>query len=179
MRPLSAPIFLLAGVLAFVPAVHAQGGPAIEPEAVQALQRMGQTLKGLQTFSVKGAASSEDVLPQGLKIRRDKVSTVEVARPDHVRAEQTATGWHRQVTYDGKTVSIFSKSAGYYAQTPATGTVYQLAGRIESDYQLGWRCWVSLRWPTAAPRARPCRWPAWWGRATCAGCRAARAGTGR
>ena len=136
MRPLSAPIFLLAGVLAFAPAVHAQGGPAIEPEAVQALQRMGQTLKGLQTFSVKGAASSEDVLPQGLKVRRDKVSTVEVARPDHVRAEQTATGWHRQVTYDGKTVSIFSKSAGYYAQTPATGTVYQLAGRIESDYQL-------------------------------------------
>src|SRR5437763_1973883 len=128
MRPLSAPIFLLAGVLAFVPAVHAQGGPAIEPEAVQALQRMGQTLKALRTFSVKGAASSEEVLPQGLKVRRDKVSTLEVARPDHVRAEQTAAGWHRQVVYDGKTVSILSKSAGYYAQAPATASVAEPLG---------------------------------------------------
>ena len=136
LRLLLAPALVLASVLAFAPHARAQG-PAVEPEAVAALQRMGQTLKMLRTFSVQGAASSEEVLPQGMKVRHDKVSTLEVSAPDRVRAEQTgSSGWNRQVVYDGKTVSILSKSAGYYAQVPATGTVFQLAGRIESDYQL-------------------------------------------
>jgi hypothetical protein len=146
---------LFACVLALAAAGRAQGqdGPAIEPEATAALQRMGQTLKGLRTFSVKGVASREDVLPQGVKVRRDMVSSLDVARPDHVRAEQTAAGWHRQIVYDGKTVSISSKSAGYYAQTPATATVYQLADRVESEYALDLPLLGLFAWADdAAPR---------------------------
>src|SRR3954468_22430865 len=156
MRPLLASTFLLASVLAFPGPVRAQGegGPAIEPEAVAALQRMGETLKALRTFSVKGAASSEEVLPQGLKVRRDKVSTLEVARHDHVRAEQTAPGCHPQVVYDGKTVSILSKSAGYYAQAPATASVAELAARIESEYQLELPLLDLFAW-AGEPAARP------------------------
>ncbi|MBC5783833.1 DUF2092 domain-containing protein [Ramlibacter sp. USB13] len=110
------------------------GGPAIEPEAMAALTRMGRYLQTLKTFSVKGATSSEEVLPQGLKVRYDLVSSMEVSRPDHVRAEQTSDRRHRQIVYDGGTFSVYSKSSGYYAQAPATGTIHELGKKLQADY---------------------------------------------
>jgi hypothetical protein len=128
---------LLALMLANAAPAHAQGtGPAIEPEAVSALERMGKYLQTLKSFRVTGTASSEEVLPQGVKVRHDTASTMDVARPDDVRAEQTSDRRHRLVVYDGKTFSVYSKSSGYYAQAPATATVYQLAGKLKQDYAL-------------------------------------------
>ena len=135
MRPLAVPALLLALLLATaVPARAQEAGPAIEPEAMAALTRMGRYLQGLKSFSVRGAASSEEVLAQGIKVRHDMQSTMDVTRPDQVRAEQTSVRRHRQVVYDGHTFSVYSKSSGYYAQAPATGTVYELAGKLKDEY---------------------------------------------
>lgn len=121
--------------VAAVPALAQVGnGPAIEPEAMAALTRMGKFLQTLQSFRVKGDASTEEVLGQDLKVRHDAASTMDVTRPDHVRAEQTSDRRHRLVVYDGKTFSVYSKSSGYYAQAPMTGTVYELANKLESEY---------------------------------------------
>lgn len=120
---------------AAVPAL-AQGdsGPAIEPEAMAALTRMGKFLQTLQSFRVQGGASTEEVLPQDLKVRYDAASTMDVTRPDHVRAEQTSDRRHRLIVYDGKTFTVYSKSSGYYAQAPMAGTVYELGRKLESEY---------------------------------------------
>lgn len=133
--PLASALLFSVVVATAVPA-HAQAetGPALEPEAIAALNRMGSYLKTLKTFSVKGAATSEEVLPQGLKVRYDAGSTMEVVRPDHVRAEQTSDRRHRRIVYDGKTFSVYSKSSGYYAQAPATATIHQLADKLKSEY---------------------------------------------
>jgi hypothetical protein len=109
-------------------------GPAIEPEAMAALTRMGKFLQTLQSFRVKGEASTEEVLGQDLKVRHDAASTMDVTRPDHVRAEQTSDRRHRLVVYDGKTFTVYSKSSGYYAQAPMTGTVYEFGNKLESEY---------------------------------------------
>jgi hypothetical protein len=53
-----------------------------------------------------------------------------------VRAEQTSDRRHRQVVYDGKTFSVYSKSSGYYAQEGTATTVYALAGKLQDDYRL-------------------------------------------
>jgi len=138
MRATPLPALLLAALLGAAAPAFAQAdapaGPAVEPEAVAALARMGRFLQTLKSFSVKGNASTEEVLPQGLKVRHDTWSTMEVARPDHVRAEQTSDRRHRQIVYDGKTFSVYSKSSGYYAQAPESTTIYQLAGKLESEY---------------------------------------------
>lgn len=138
MRPALLPALFLAALLgAAAPAfAQADAGPAIEPEAVAALTRMGRFLQTLGSFSVKGSASSEEVLPQGLKVRHDTWSSMDVVRPDRVRAEQGSDRRHRQVVYDGKTFSVYSKSSGYYAQAPESGTIHELAGKLESEYAL-------------------------------------------
>lgn len=132
--PLSALAFAVCVGGAAPAFAQAEGGPAVEPEAVAALARMGRYLQTLKTFSVKGVASNEEVLAQGLKVRHDTVSTMEVSRPDHVRAEQTSDRRHRQIVYDGQTFSVYSKSSGYYAQAPATATIQQLGGKLQADY---------------------------------------------
>jgi hypothetical protein len=134
MRHLLAASFLLAAACAGLSPAHAQSGPAVEPEAMAALTKMGAFLGTLKTFTVKGVASSDEVLPQGLLVQDDTVATMEVARPDHVRAEQASDRRHRLVVYDGKTFSVYSRNSGYYAQAPVSATIYQLAGKIESEY---------------------------------------------
>ncbi|MFL6693094.1 MAG: DUF2092 domain-containing protein, partial [Ramlibacter sp.] len=131
------PALLLAALAGAAAPALAQGesrGPAVEPEAVAALQRMGDYLQTLKTFAVKGSASSEEVLPQGAKVRNDAWSTMEVVRPDRLLAEQTSDRRHRRIVYDGKTFSIYSKSSGYYAQAPAEASIYELALKMESEY---------------------------------------------
>jgi hypothetical protein len=134
--PFAAPAVLLALLLAHAAPALAQNGPAVEPEAVAALNRMGQYLQTLKSFRVTGAASTEEVLPQGVKVRHDTASTMDVTRPNDVRAEQTSDRRHRLVVYDGKTFSVYSKSSGYYAQAPATATVYELGGKLKQEYAL-------------------------------------------
>jgi hypothetical protein len=138
MRPTLFAALLLAAVFGATAPAFAQGAsptaPAVEPEAVAALTRMGGFLKTLKSFSVKGNASTEEVLPQGMKVRHDTWSTMDVARPDRVRAEQTSDRRHRQIVYDGKTFSVYSKSSGYYAQAPESVTLYALAGKLEGEY---------------------------------------------
>ena len=138
MRPLLLAALLLAAVVAAPATAFAQGGspnaPAVEAEAVAALTRMGRFLQTLKSFSVKGNASTEEVLPQGMKVRHDTWGTMVVTRPDHVRAEQTSDRRHRQIVYDGKTFTVYSKSSGYYAQAPESGSIYALAGKLEGEY---------------------------------------------
>lgn len=138
LRRLLLCVLLASGPVAFAPA-HAQaeaGGPAVEPEAVAALTRMGRYLQSLKTFSVKGTTSSEQVLAQGFKVQSDTVGTMHVARPDRVRAEQGSDRRHREIVYDGRNFAVYSKSSGYYAQVPATGTLPELGGKLKGEYAL-------------------------------------------
>lgn len=132
------PAWLLAALLATALPAAARtdgtAGPAIEPEAVAALQKMGRYLQTLRTFSVKGTNSAEEVLPNGLKVQHDTVATLVAARPDRVRSEQTSDRLHRLLVYDGSSFSLYSKSSGYYLQAPVTATLSQLAGKLAADY---------------------------------------------
>ena len=145
---------LAACCVATVPvSAQVDNGPAIEPEAMAALARMGRFLQTLQSFRVKGDASAEEVLGQNLKVQHDTVSSMEVTRPDHVRAEQTSDRRHRLVVYDGKTFSLYSKSSGYYTQVPVTATVYELANKLEADYPVQLPLLDLFAW--ADDKARP------------------------
>lgn len=140
MRLPTLPALLLAALLAAALPAAARtdraAGPAIEPEAVAALQKMGRYLQTLKTFSVKGTNSAEEVLPNGLKVQHDTVATLVAARPDRVRSEQTSDRLHRLLVYDGGSFSLYSKSSGYYVQVPVTATLAQLAGKLAADYRV-------------------------------------------
>jgi hypothetical protein len=133
--PLLVPLLLAAALAGPPPALaQGEGGPAVEPEAMAALQKMASFLQTLKSFSVKGLASYDEMLPGGLVAQDDSQATIDVQRPDHVRAEQVSDRRHRLLVYDGKTFSVHSKSSGYYTQAPVVATIYQLADKLEKDY---------------------------------------------
>src|SRR5262245_37761195 len=96
---------ILAAALAALPqAVHAQAdtGPAIEPGAMAALNKMGTYLQTLKSFQVLAKTTVEEVLTDGQKVQFSGATDLLVRRPDRFRAEVDGDRQSRLYFYDGK-----------------------------------------------------------------------------
>jgi hypothetical protein len=98
----------------------------VDPEAVKILQRTMDYLDGLQQFSVDIQNMVEEVLDSGQKIQMDLSLSAVVDRPDKLRVQREGGLLRQTWYYDGKTVTLFSASDGYYATTPAPGTIEEM-----------------------------------------------------
>ncbi len=108
----------------------------VEPEAVQALTRMSAYLSTLTTFDVKAQTSLDLVLTDGQKLKLDGVNHYTVRRPDGFIVE-VATAWKtRRLSYDGKTLTLFSPELGYYASVDAPGTIRETLDAARDRYGL-------------------------------------------
>jgi len=67
--------------------VRAQA-PAVEPAAVQILQRMTDYVSSLQQFGVHTQNTLEDVLDSGHRVDFDVSASVIISRPNKLRAER-------------------------------------------------------------------------------------------
>lgn len=129
---------LLASVMAagLPTAMRAQAdsGPAIDPEAMQALNKMGAYLRTLKTFQVKADVTQEDVLIDGEKVQYSKVSTVLAHLPDRLFVQETGDRMERFWFYNGKIFTLYAKRAGFYATVNAPPTVDELATISSEKY---------------------------------------------
>lgn len=96
----------------------------IEPEAMDALRRMAETLAQTQRFSVTIRASYDVVQETGEKIEFGERRVVTLSRPDTLRVEsQESDGKRTEVTFDGKAITVFNPAENVYAQIEKTGSV--------------------------------------------------------
>ena len=102
--------------------VRAQA-PAVDPVAVQILQRMADYLGSLQQFTVHTQNTLEDVLDSGHRVDLDVYADVTISRPDRLRAERRGELIDQIFFYDGKTLTLFNPSDKVYATEPAPGTI--------------------------------------------------------
>lgn len=98
----------------------------IEPEAIEALKKMGGFLRGLKTFQVRAEIARETVLDNGQKVQFAHTSTIVARSPDKLYAEVEGDDRSRTLTYNGKTFTLFARRAGYYATVDAPPTIGQL-----------------------------------------------------
>ncbi len=98
---------------------------AIEPEAVQAIQRMRAYLGTLTTFEVRADNTQDVVLVTGQKVQIDGVATYRVRRPDGFEVKVTTGNKVRDFYYDGKQLTVYAPQLGFYAQTAAPPTIAQ------------------------------------------------------
>jgi len=98
-------------------------GPAVDPVAVQILQRMTDYVGGLQQFSVHTENTIEDLLESGQRIDESVAASVTVARPDKLRAERNGDLMRQAFYYDGKTLTLYSPSANSYATVEAPAAI--------------------------------------------------------
>lgn len=110
--------------------------PAIQPEAIDALKKMGAFLREQKSFSVTTETETDYVLDNGQKVRMASHGTLRVERPTHLRADVKSDRKERQFFYDGKTFTMFSPKVGYFTRLAAPPTIGELADDLEVQYGL-------------------------------------------
>ena len=100
--------------------------PAVDPAAVQILQRMTDYVSILHQFSVHTQNTLEDVLDSGHRVDIDVSASVVISRPDKLRAERRGSLIDQIFYYDGKTLTLYNPLDNVYATEPAPGTIEEL-----------------------------------------------------
>ena len=108
--------------------------PAIDPDAMEALNKMGAYLRSLKSFQVEGDVTNDDVLQDGQIIQNASKVNLLVAKPNRMRVEVTSDEKHRLFLYDGKNFTVWGKLVNYYATVPAPPTIRELFTEIDEKY---------------------------------------------
>jgi hypothetical protein len=118
------------------PAAPPASMPAVDPDAIAAMDRMGAYLRTLKTFQVEAVTTREDVLDDGQKVLWSGVVNLLAQMPDRLRAEVTSDKQDRMYFYDGKNFTLWARRPNYYATVAAPPTLGQLADTLEDKYGL-------------------------------------------
>jgi hypothetical protein len=161
-RPLrlAMPVFLVCGAILgtlFVLPVLARGvqqtadtqeTSAINPHAMEALNKMGAYLRTLKSFQVTAEVATDKVLEDGQSIEFNSKVDLVTARPNRMRVEITDDDGHRFLFFDGKNFTIFGAVVNYYATVPAPPTIPELVDNIRDKYDINLPLVDLFRWGT-------------------------------
>ena len=135
-----ATVLFALGILALSTTVSTEvraQAPAVDPVAVQILQRMTDYLGSLQQFTVHTQNTLEDLLESGHRVDFDVSASVIVSRPNKLRAERRGDLVDQIFYYDGKTLTLYNPSDKVYATEPAPGTIEGMLDFARESLGLG------------------------------------------
>lgn len=116
------------------PQADSKDTAAVDPAAMEALNKMGVYLRTLKSFQVTAAVTTDRVMDDGQTIQFSSAVDLVAVRPDHFRAEVNGDDGHRFFFYDGKNFTLFGEIANYYATVPAPATIAKLAEDLNDKY---------------------------------------------
>jgi len=154
MRPVSLAVIaaLGSGLVGEVAAQNRPDSPraevatSVEPEALQALQRMSAYLGTLPNFTVAIDADIDVVTEDGERVRLDEQVIYKVRRPTGMVVQTTSPRRERHVIYDGKQLTVYAPRRGYYATVDAPPTIRETLGAIADQYGINLPLVDLLRW---------------------------------
>jgi hypothetical protein len=111
-----------------------QGNSNIDPDAMEALNKMGAYLRSLKAFQVDSEVTNDDVLDDGEIITDIRTNTLLAVMPNLLRAELKSDEKDVFLFYDGKQFTVYGKLVNYYATVPAPATTAQLVDKVYNDY---------------------------------------------
>ncbi len=133
-------------------AAPAPQNPAIDADAVAALDQMGAALRALKQFALASEASTEVVLDSGQKIELDSQVRYQVKPPRQLFVDMESARTHRQLFYDGSTMTLYSPRLKYYASVDGVdATLGELAGKLWTDYGIDLPLADLFQWGAGSP----------------------------
>lgn len=112
----------------------ASSAAAVDPDAVNALKKMGAYLQSLKRFSVTTQLTGERVLEDGEKLQHTASADLDVDRPDRIRAVMSSARSNREIVFDGKHVTLYTPAQKYYATASFDGNVGALIDQLRDRY---------------------------------------------
>ncbi|MGB0010137.1 MAG: DUF2092 domain-containing protein [Candidatus Sulfotelmatobacter sp.] len=127
--PIASPVLAKSGHQADV-----KDTSAIDPDAMDALNKMGSYLRTLKSFQVTADVATDNVLDDGQTLQFSTKVDLVAVRPNRLRAEIIGDDEHRFLFFDGKNFTIFGQVVNYYATVPAPPTLAELNDRLSEKY---------------------------------------------
>jgi hypothetical protein len=117
------------------PASGAQpAASAVDPASIQALKGMGAYLQTLKRFRVTNELTGERALQDGQKLQHTASAEMDVERPNRLHVVMNTASTERELSYDGKSVTLYTPGQGYYSTVEFTGNLGELIDRLEARY---------------------------------------------
>ena len=123
-----------------------RGTPAVETEAVNALNRMGAYLRTLSSFEIKSDTTLDTVLDNGQKIQLSGATDYKIRRPNHFVVTMASDRKVRTIYYDGKSLTVYSPRVHYYATISAPPTINETAKFLYDRYGIELPLTDLFRW---------------------------------
>ncbi|HTJ92086.1 MAG TPA: DUF2092 domain-containing protein [Pararobbsia sp.] len=129
---------MASGAQAQAAATTSTGASAttVNPDAVQALQRMGAALQSLKRFHVSTEITGERVLEDGEKLQHTASAELDVERPNKIRIVMRSSRSDREIFYDGKQVTLVTLGQNYYSSVPFDGNLPTLIEAFHQRYRI-------------------------------------------
>lgn len=106
----------------------------VDPASVRALQDMGAHLQTLKRFRVTTELSGERVLADGQKLTHSASATMDVARPDRLRATMRSPRSERVLFFDGKAVTLYTPAQKAFSTVEQNDTLTGLVEKLEQRF---------------------------------------------
>lgn len=106
----------------------------VDPAAVAALQKMGVHLQSLKRFSVSTELTGERVLADGQKLQHTATARLDVDRPHKIHAVLSSARSEREITFNGKDVTLYTPAQKYYSTVEFDGTIAALIEKLDDKY---------------------------------------------
>jgi hypothetical protein len=113
-----------------------RASPAVDPQAIAALVGMGSYLRSLKAFEVTSDTMTDEVIDDNMKVQLSANTRLQVRWPDRLRAETISDRKHRQLFYDGKSITLYSPRLKYYATAPAPPSLGETVAMLAKKHNI-------------------------------------------
>jgi hypothetical protein len=111
-----------------------QGQAEMQPQAVDALNRLGNYLRSLKSFRIEADSVTDAVLTTGQNVGFLHRTEMQVERPNKAKVVITGSRAPKGLVYDGHTFVLFNDTLHYYSKVPAPPTLRQLITDADQKY---------------------------------------------
>ncbi|WP_093387287.1 DUF2092 domain-containing protein [Variovorax sp. OV329] len=106
----------------------------VDPASIQAVKDMGAYLLTLSRFRASTTLTGERVLADGQKLMHTAQATLDVQRPNKLRARMWSARSERELFYDAKTVTLYAPAQKYYSSVAFSEPLSVLIDELEERY---------------------------------------------
>jgi hypothetical protein len=126
--------------------------PKIDPQAMDALNKMGSYLRSLTSFAIQSKTTTEDVLDNDQKVQIGGTMDYKVRKPNAFIITMSTDRKVRQFYYDGKTFTIYAPRMNFYSTVDAPPTILELFKRAYDKYGIEFPLEDLFHWGAADNR---------------------------
>ena len=112
------------------------GSRSIDPRALEALRNMSAYLRTLSSFQIHAATNREEIGDRGQIIHYTGNIDYKIRRPNGFLVRSNEAGRQRQLSYDGKTLTLFTPNTGYYTSVKAPPTIRETLAMAADHYDI-------------------------------------------